>query len=371
MMTASVFSTRLTDPRLRTLSSFAGQACLRPRREGLALAARRDEVGGAIFAASLKLASQPEAESVDRYTLAQAREALGRRRYPRRYRKPKAVALVRDLAQEVAGIRATRAAVRGDQSRKTLRDRLDAYRSRLVRRAADACLRSYERQSATRVEVASTFAATAGLLEKTEGWIEYKGRAKPRLGITDAQYTIYVQRGWLLLPEWLRDCDGLLTVGAIRDHESEAEGEEVWRARWVRPTRGDVETVSGYVVRQGQYTAHARTVAAARGVIRKQQPEYLAAQNERERQAAERRDRIRAAIVRRLDEGRLNGYGDVVVTLADSRRAGNCADGTAAWVERHFPGRTEALVREVVEIEDQHERVLLACAAAVRRAGLE
>ena len=101
-------------------------------------------------------------------------------------------------------------------------------------------------------------------------------------------------------------------------------------------------------------------------MITRQMPEYLTAQTERELVRAEKIERIKQQIASKLASGRLNGY-DVQVELGDSARAGNCPQGSSAWVARHFDGRVSASVSEILAIEDQHDRAILACVAAVRR----
>jgi hypothetical protein len=252
----------------------------------------------------------------------------------------------------------------------TVAERLQSWRDAEIDGAVTRCLRNYARQSPTVAGVTAEFGATDCWIAKSEGWIDYSRRVKSRIGITDAQYHVTVQRGWLRLPRWLRECDGLLTLAAI-ELPQERANETIYRARWARTTSGGVVVDEGFILRfqrlgERAYTAHAKTIGGARAVITRQLPAYFAAQTERERVRAEKTERIKQQIARKLESGRLNGY-DVQVELGDSARAGNCPAGAASWVARHFGGRDSAAVSEILAIADQRDRALLACVAAVRR----
>ena len=250
----------------------------------------------------------------------------------------------------------------------TLSELLTRRRNFEVSWASGKCLRSYVRQSEDAISRVNEFKATSCTLCKETGWIEYKG-SKNRIGVTDAHYVITVQRGWMSLPDWLRTCGGLLTLAAI-ELPQEREGETVYRARWARQASGDVAVDEGFIVRLlvdgDEYTSHGKTLGGARSVITRQLPAYRAAKTERDRVRGEKIEKIKKQIASKLESGNLNGY-DVQVTLRDSDRAGNCQQGASAWVARHFDGRVSASVSEILAIDDQHDRALLACVAAVRR----
>lgn len=63
---------------------------------------------------------------------------------------------------------------------------------------------------------------------------------------------------------------------------------------------------------------------------------------------------------RRPGEALPHQHPTVLVTIADSLAAGNCAPGTEDWVNRYIPGRGSAAV-------DRTRMVEAACLAAVRR----
>jgi alkylhydroperoxidase family enzyme len=56
-----------------------------------------------------------------------------------------------------------------------------------------------------------------------------------------------------------------------------------------------------------------------------------------------------------------------VVTVADSAQAGNCETGTAHWIARHAPGRTEMTVKELLALDGGRNRFNV---SALIRAGL-
>lgn len=272
---------------------------------------KRHEIGATLFGAAVRLA-----RSADGLTLTAASMRLGARKIPKRYRTRDAQRIVRDTA---TAIRARREARRKQQHRRDPLDvavstRLETHRAERADQLVGQCLRKYARQLPSVIYGGVEFAAAGAEIRLQHGWIKYRDR--DRQGIVSAQYTLHLGAGWLALPDWLRGCDGLLTLAAIR----------------------------------------------------RQAPEWQAAKARRDQQRHERIQRIRDQIMCRLERGRLNGLGDVLVTLSDSRRAGNCPVGTAAWVARYYPEETSARVADVVGIQDQHERVLLACAVAVRRA---
>ena len=76
---------------------------------------------------------------------------------------------------------------------ESLQDRLIRRRRKMVIAHVDHRLRRYARQSNTGVAMSPEFAATTATLTKSEGWIDYK-RHGYRMGITDVQYRITVQR---------------------------------------------------------------------------------------------------------------------------------------------------------------------------------
>jgi hypothetical protein len=58
---------------------------------------------------------------------------------------------------------------------------------------------------------------------------------------------------------------------------------------------------------------------------------------------------------------------DLIVTFEDSIACGNCQSGTANWAHTHFPGRSEATVKEILAIEDSRPLARRACRKAIHR----
>ena len=58
---------------------------------------------------------------------------------------------------------------------------------------------------------------------------------------------------------------------------------------------------------------------------------------------------------------------DVLVSFEDSYAAGNCQSGTATWAARHFPGRSEATVAEILAVDESRPLARRACRKAIHR----
>jgi hypothetical protein len=190
---------------------------------------------------------------------------------------------------------------------------------------------------------------------------------------TDGTWTATVQTGWnkTVQEKGLAMVDGLPTL-AVLPIDSEVAGEEIYRAKWLEAARGfDARLVDGYLIRRQldgrTYTAHSSSIASARAVITRQTPASIRAASAREQEQAERLEALKAKLAAKLESGHLNGYAQIPVTLSDSRAVGNCASGTRSWIARHMPGRTSATVAEIVQIPDEHPRVILACLHAIAR----
>jgi hypothetical protein len=191
---------------------------------------------------------------------------------------------------------------------------------------------------------------------------------------TDGAWTATIQNGWNLhvAKRGLSRVDGMPTLAAL-PVETETPGEEIFRAKWLEKGRGFAANVrTGYIVRRvieaRTYTAHASSIGTARSLITRQTPESQRAADERAAAKAAQIERLQAKLAAKLEAGQLNGYAPVVVTIGDSLAVGNCGSGTRNWIAKHLPGRTAATVAEIVQIPDEHPRVLLACLHAILRA---
>ena len=172
---------------------------------------------------------------------------------------------------------------------------------------------------------------------------------------TDVYHSVTVAPGFSrLIKSDMIIVDGLLNVSC------EQIDANTYRATWIRQGRGfEISAVSGYIVKHPKYgTAHAKTLGAAKGILT-------------QRKRAEQVSHALKKIKTELENFRSNGVADVTVRLCDSFRAGNCAEGTYQWLEKHFPDRNPktdtATVRELISIDDQHRYVVAACLQAVRR----
>lgn len=58
---------------------------------------------------------------------------------------------------------------------------------------------------------------------------------------------------------------------------------------------------------------------------------------------------------------------DVVVTIDDSLAAGNCESGTVVWLGTHFPNRSTATVKEILEVSDSKAASYRACRVAIKK----
>lgn len=176
-------------------------------------------------------------------------------------------------------------------------------------------------------------------------------------------------------PSWrprVAQVAGLADAGGMLTTHAEQIEDGAWAASWVEQARGfDLRVATGVILRadDGSFV-HAKTLAAARRVAH--QRTDMVATFRRSRRAVERaqvRHEQRRTLLGMDAADLIAEFGDVVVTLADSKRAGNCLSGTKSWTERHLPGRTEATVREILEIAPTDTYVLRAAAAAILRSG--
>ena len=239
---------------------------------------------------------------------------------------------------------------------KRLVEQVEAQRKSLFRR----CLRTYSGGEAFQVSLTSNFSKIRAAADIHYGW-EKVGRER-YFQCQGATYTLVLERGWDEYPEWLKTADNLLTLGALRASAFESsEDEEIYRAKWAVRRQGGVSVSDGFIVRQRQadgswQTAHAKTIGSARGVLSRRRTYDPGVVREK------RAKRIESA----LRELRAGQHGEVLVTLADSRRAGNCDSGTQQWVEEHFPNQDSATVRELLNA-DSGDNVRNACVAAIMR----
>lgn len=168
----------------------------------------------------------------------------------------------------------------------------------------------------------------------------------------DARITINVMHGWR---RHVNAVAGLATAGGMLTTHAQQVAPDAWAATWITQGRGvDLNIVQGYIVRDGDEWAHAATLAAAQRTLKT-------------RRTAKERTAKAAAIASMSTEDLIAQYGVLVVTVADSTRAGNCQVGTVNFIERYFPGRTTATVAELLATGAMTPFVRRAIAAAVAR----
>ena len=192
--------------------------------------------------------------------------------------------------------------------------------------------------------------------------------------------TITVRKSWrrTVVGDSIAVAAGMLTVDAKRvPREQLPPGLHGWEAQWIRQGPGyHVVSEHGWIFRDHDWhlDEFPWTAGIAVHVGLDEARTLRAAVKLAQRRLAARRGvqpsgpskpRSPFAGFRKADL-------DVVVAVADSINAGNCASGTAHWVAMHLPGRESATVRELLQIAhdtgDEKRLVRLACRAAIRRA---
>jgi len=160
---------------------------------------------------------------------------------------------------------------------------------------------------------------------------------------TNALLTITVAPNWrgaVKRVVGLADAGGMLTTHARQIEPG------LWDAAWVRQGRGfALVAEDGFIARAADGSwVHAPTEAAAH--CRVGAPPCGAADQD----VAPRLCALRAALREIADGERIARFGQLVSQTGDSQRAGNCAAGTRAFRERHFPGCRGASVAEVLAV---------------------
>lgn len=126
-------------------------------------------------------------------------------------------------------------------------------------------------------------------------------------------------------PEWVRNNAGMVALWADKGmNPPMTPNEEYWEVIWVRKGQGiSLKQESGFILRNSYGTAHGKTLAACRGVLKKRENECKFADKER---------RLREM----LEKNQLSGYSNISVSVADSVKAGNCREGTESFRDRYF-----------------------------------
>jgi len=188
---------------------------------------------------------------------------------------------------------------------------------------------------------------------------------------TELWLTLTVPTSWRrsVFAAGLADAGGLLTLSA------QQVAQDAWQAAWLVQGRGyDFRVQSGYIVRSADGTyAHGRSLKAARAIAdgrTKVWGEKLRQAHARKRAEAQARLRdLRDTLSRMTRDQIIAAFGDVLICLRDSIRAGNCPDGTRSWINKWAAGRMSGTVREALETGAPLDEYLLrALAVAIARA---
>jgi hypothetical protein len=236
------------------------------------------------------------------------------------------------------------------------------------------------------------FGAPSASQTTEEGWIDYKSRGYKR-GIVGEVVRLTVPADWgtRVRLSGLAVLDGLFTLDA---EQLPTWGPvEIYRAVWARQGRGvSLVTERGYIARHTPsnttyHSTDADPEKALRGLHRKvnaqsiPQPQREAARASRAAQRAIRQAASLVRLVERLARWDLAEIEHVSVTRQDSLKAGNCAPGTDAFIDRYgFDGRGSATIgeianavgrRDVASLSDADltlvRQLAAACLHAIRR----
>lgn len=184
----------------------------------------------------------------------------------------------------------------------------------------------------------------------SKNWNVYSKRT--RYPGHDAHIEINVMHGWR---RHVAAVEGLATAGGMLTTHATQIDSNTWSASWLVQGRGvDINVRSGFIVRDGDEWIHAVSIVAAQRMIK-------------QRRAATRRNELAATLRTITAADIVAAYGSLIVTVADSKRAGNCVTGTANFIERYYPGRTQATVAELMAAHPYDHYVRKAVAAAIVR----
>jgi len=188
------------------------------------------------------------------------------------------------------------------------------------------------------VQIGSTPTAEGGSRTVWSGNGKWRGK--------DAYYSITIKPTWRrkVYDAGLATADGLLTLDAERISD------DCWSAVWARQGRGFAVVVErGYIARCGRAFYHAGTVASA---IRGAKGKAVEAERAYDR----------------TPERLIALHGDLLVTMIDARKAGQCNPGIEALRNKYLDGRDTATVREMLTVDGNNPAVLATVLVAVARA---
>lgn len=160
---------------------------------------------------------------------------------------------------------------------------------------------------------------------------------------------ITVQPAWR---KYIGSLPGLAWAGGMLTTHAAAISNDCWQASWVVQKRGfNLGVKSGFIVKVGENFFHGKTEAAARKLAYRAKCENSTS------------DRL---LLIATGEQLIVEFGDVVVKKSHSLKV-NCETGTVHWIERYFPGRESATIKELIAADGSNPNVVAACKVAIRR----
>jgi len=234
-------------------------------------------------------------------------------------------------------------------SGKTLRDRLNVRRAAIMRDVALDITDRWNCRGSMAWKFATDVSEVSASVTKHKSWHQRGRYGSMRIYRVDVSLT--VARDWFAMPAWLRCVDGLHTLAAERRPELEKQGSEtVFEAAWVVYDATAVRVERGFILAHEidgvRHTAHGISPRGCRASITRSRTDVGGG-------------RLRRPIPEEL--------GDIVVSVDDSLNAGNCSTGTYSWVNRFFPGRSSATIRELLAADPGNRKLERACIYALKR----
>jgi hypothetical protein len=205
-------------------------------------------------------------------------------------------------------------------------------------------------------------ATASGYSERGE---QYSRRCTYRK--TNSVHSFAIPKNWLgtVYENGLAVLDDMVTLSAQLVSEATGDEIEVYAAKWVRQSTGfSLSTGSGWIATNGEHHYHStKSAADARSrLVRKLEWQGLTAEERRERMGRmtsarqERRTQQIEKLRDMISRYDLKEIGHIEVGYSDSRAAGNCHDGTLAFIEALTDdNRRSATIGEVVQLIQQRK----------------
>ncbi len=169
---------------------------------------------------------------------------------------------------------------------------------------------------------------------------------------TDSNHEYEIPPNWRKTVEQpgLAVLDGMVTLSA--ELECDQDGIQIYRAVWVRQGRGfSLETRWGWIARRSDGMAYHSPKSAAAAVVglRRKVAWQAIPTDVRASKRAEQRMKQLERLTERLQKYDISDIADIEVTYEDSRKAGNCHDGTVGFGRRLFgDARRKSTMGEMV-----------------------